>query len=542
MREALAQAERTVAACTDAPVWPLADAELITALDAAHRLRERLSGVELSLVRELDARAVPTAHGASSTAVWLREHWRVGIRTAKQTVELARSLDRLPATAEALTAGAVNTEQAAVIAQALAELPALAGLETAAKAEAALIGFAAQFEPSVLRRFGERILTHVAPDLAEEHEREALAEHEERAHAARTLTLTPDRSGRVRLTGWLDTEAAAVVTAALDPLTRPGVGPARPPVLTGDGIPDDTRTDDGSRTAGHYAPEKTHDMRTAGQRRADALTEICRRVLASGELPDNGGDRPQLVITVDYDDLARRTGAGLLDNGATLTPDTVRRIACDAQVIPAVLGGDGQLLDLGRTRRLITGPCAERSSSATAGAPSLAATARHAGARGTTSGTGRTAAPPTSTTPSCSAGTTIASSTTKTGTSASATTDDRSSSRRATWTPPGVRAATPTTCGPSPYPRIDHPRPSRKSAVTSLPRRHTGFRLGTCGQTTSVAARAASPTPTSSTIALAAYGPARRSRRNRSNRPAQRSRTLSSSSPAAVSVPAMPRP
>ncbi|GAA1373065.1 HNH endonuclease signature motif containing protein [Catellatospora chokoriensis] len=356
MREALVQAERTVAACTDAPVWPLADAELITALDAAHRLRERLAGVELSLVRELDARAVPTAHGASSTAVWLREHWRIGIRTAKQTVELARSLDRLPATAEALAAGTVNTEQAAVIAQALAELPALAGLETAAKAEAALIGFAAQFEPSVLRRFGERVLTHVAPDLAEEHERQALAEHEERAHAARTLTLTPDRSGRVRLAGWLDTEAAAVVTAALDPLARPGaLDPARPYVRTGDGIAEDTGTDDGSRTAGHFAPEKTHDTRTAGQRRADALTEICRRVPASGELPDNGGDRPQLIVTVDYDDLARRTGAGLLDNGSTLTPGTVRRVACDAQVIPAVLGGDGQLLDLGRTRRLYTG-------------------------------------------------------------------------------------------------------------------------------------------------------------------------------------------
>ncbi|WP_155389503.1 HNH endonuclease signature motif containing protein [Catellatospora paridis] len=355
MRTALTQAELAVAACTDAPVWPLADAELITALDATRGLRERLMAVELSLVRELDARALPAAHGASSTAVWLREHWRIGIRGAKQTVHLARALDRLPATADALAAGTVNTEQAAVIAEALAELPAVAGLEIAEKAEAALIGFAAQFEPSVLRRFGERILTHVAPDLAEEHEREALAEHEERAHAARTLTLTPDRSGRVRLTGWLDTEAAAIVTAALDPLTRPGaLDPTRAVLPTSAAITGDLSVD-GSVHAGARSPGHVRDLRTAGQRRADALTEICRRVLASGELPDNGGDRPQLVVTVDYDDLARRTGAGLLDNGATLTPDTARRIACDAQVIPAVLGGDGQLLDLGRTRRLFTG-------------------------------------------------------------------------------------------------------------------------------------------------------------------------------------------
>lgn len=356
MQEALAQAGRSVVACVDAPVWPMTDAELITSLDSARALRERLAAVELSLVRELDARAVPVAHGASSTAVWLREHWRIGIRTAKQTVELARALDRLPTTADALAAGTVNTEQAAVIAQAIAALPSEVGLETAAKAETALIGFAAQFEPSVLRRFGERILTHVAPDTAEGHEREALAAQEERAYATRTLTLVADRSGRVRLTGWLDTEAAAVVTAALDPLSRPGaVDHTRAHVTLGGAIASDSDPVEGSNAAGHRAPESARDMRTAGQRRADALTEICRRVLASGELPDNGGDRPQLVITVDYDDLAQRTGAGLLDNGTTLTPETVRRIACDAQVIPAVLGGDGQLLDLGRTRRLING-------------------------------------------------------------------------------------------------------------------------------------------------------------------------------------------
>ncbi|WP_155369808.1 HNH endonuclease signature motif containing protein [Catellatospora vulcania] len=358
MWEALTQAGRAVAACADAPAWPLTDAELITTLDSARGLRERLAAVELSLVRELDARAVPAAHGASSTAVWLREHWRIGIRGARQTVDLARALDRLPATAEALAAGTINTEQAAVIAQALEALPTASELETTAKAETALIGFAAQFEPSILRRFGERILTHVAPDAAEEHEREALAAQEERAHATRTLTLSPDRSGRVRVTGWLDTEAAAVITAALDPLARPGVlDPAHPRTtlgghLLGDGSAG--RADD-IAWAGHRASDSTRDMRTAGQRRADALTEVCRRVLASGELPDNGGDRPQLVITVDYGDLVRRTGAGLLDDGATLTPETVRRVACDAQVIPAVLGGGGRLLDLGRTRRLVTG-------------------------------------------------------------------------------------------------------------------------------------------------------------------------------------------
>ncbi|HEX8627445.1 MAG TPA: HNH endonuclease, partial [Catenuloplanes sp.] len=45
-----------------------------------------------------------------------------------------------------------------------------------------------------------------------------------------------------------------------------------------------------------------------------------------------------------------------LDTGDLLTPTQVRRMACDAQILPAVLGGQGQVLDVGQTRRLFTGP------------------------------------------------------------------------------------------------------------------------------------------------------------------------------------------
>ena len=37
-----------------------------------------------------------------------------------------------------------------------------------------------------------------------------------------------------------------------------------------------------------------------------------------------------------------------------LPPDTVRRMCCDANIIPIVLGGDGVPLDHGRNRRLAT--------------------------------------------------------------------------------------------------------------------------------------------------------------------------------------------
>jgi hypothetical protein len=47
-------------------------------------------------------------------------------------------------------------------------------------------------------------------------------------------------------------------------------------------------------------------------------------------------------------------GAGTTLTGQDLSPATVRKLACDASIIPMVLGSDGQPLDVGRTKRLVT--------------------------------------------------------------------------------------------------------------------------------------------------------------------------------------------
>jgi len=47
---------------------------------------------------------------------------------------------------------------------------------------------------------------------------------------------------------------------------------------------------------------------------------------------------------------------GVLDSGFALTPEAVRRLACDAKILPATMNGSGQVLDLGRTQRTWAGP------------------------------------------------------------------------------------------------------------------------------------------------------------------------------------------
>ncbi|MGW3855372.1 DUF222 domain-containing protein [Micromonospora arida] len=324
MLEELALVDDAVAACVDAPAWPLPEHDLIAALDAAHRLQHRLAAVTLALIREVDGRGTARTQGASSTAVWLRERLRLTVPAARHLVDLATALDNgNPGIRQALADGAISPDQARVIADTVDTVNTSADAETADKAVGVLVGWASQFDPTQLRKLGTRILDHVAPDIADAAAQAALDADARRATRDRHLTLSEQTDGRLRLTGTLDTETAGLLRAAIDPLSAP-CGP--------------------------------DDQRSAGQRRHDALAEVCRLTLRTGDLPDSGGDSAQIVITTSYDGLTRQLSSGTLDTGLSLTPEAVRRLACDATILPAVLGGAGQALDVGRQRRLISGP------------------------------------------------------------------------------------------------------------------------------------------------------------------------------------------
>jgi hypothetical protein len=86
-------------------------------------------------------------------------------------------------------------------------------------------------------------------------------------------------------------------------------------------------------------------------------------------LPIHGGDATTLQIAIDFEDLQKRHAVGDLlttaliggdpdgtsvGGGQTLTAGEIRRLACNAQIIPVVLGGDSEILDYGRARRLFS--------------------------------------------------------------------------------------------------------------------------------------------------------------------------------------------
>jgi Domain of unknown function (DUF222) len=106
----------------------------------------------------------------------------------------------------------------------------------------------------------------------------------------------------------------------------------------------------------HATPLTRDDDRPAGQRHAEALAEVCRYVLDHGEravVPERGGHRPHVNVLVRLDDLENRARAATLDFAGYASPESLRMLCCDAAVVPIVMNGKGQPLDVGRATRTI---------------------------------------------------------------------------------------------------------------------------------------------------------------------------------------------
>src|SRR5688572_10965926 len=172
---------------------------------------QAIAARRLKVIREIDGRNLARRQGATSAAVWLRDKLRVTFHAARQMLSLATALDGpCSATAAAFDAGVVNEQQAKVIADPVTGL-ADQGPAIQAKAEKVLLhSKCVALEPALLKLAADRVLEHVSPELAEEKQRKDLEAADKRAARDRAFTLTPDGTGRVRLSGWLGHEAAAI--------------------------------------------------------------------------------------------------------------------------------------------------------------------------------------------------------------------------------------------------------------------------------------------------------------------------------------------
>ncbi|WP_431277721.1 DUF222 domain-containing protein [Leifsonia poae] len=329
---------------------------LLHALTSLGDVQAVLDAAKVRVVGELVARSClagpdnPVRRaGHASAAALVAERWQISMPIARQYClvgdavrpRLSLAGEVLPAllpllgqALEGLRAGRrrVGMEQAAIIVRELAR--AAPGCSAAAL------------------EFGERVLVEAAPDLSVAEVRALAAQvrdrldedgilpREERQRRRRSLTISTTVDGMTRLNWELDPESAGYVVSAIDSLVGAELRKVR------FRRPDDEAGDDAD------APE----TRSVAQIRSDAATDVFRHLASctSSEGADSGTP-VTVIVRVSLADL--RSGAGVAEIDGIRTPisvGTARRMAADATIIPMVLGGESEVLDLGRGRRLFS--------------------------------------------------------------------------------------------------------------------------------------------------------------------------------------------
>ncbi len=297
----------------------------IEALAVCEQLSRQVEQLSVELVAGLDRDGVFTDRGYSRPAHAVADllGWDLGpasrrVRVAEQVCQRV-GLDgqvleaRLTDTATLYAAGEVGLRHVEVIADALSS-PAAGRLspEVWAGAEQQLAARARECRPRELAGFARDLVNMLDQDGPEP------TDPDERQVNELLLAARPGGAGG-RIKGVLDAPSFEALLAALDALCKP-------------------------------VPE---ERRSLAERRGDGLAELCRQRLDAADLPTVGGQRPHLTVTVPLAELETRARTAVLDHGGALTPAQLRMLACDCEVIPVVLDGAGQPIDIGRVTRVV---------------------------------------------------------------------------------------------------------------------------------------------------------------------------------------------
>jgi hypothetical protein len=309
--------------------WSLDAAGLTEALRHKKKQVRRLQAQLGEIVAEIESRGPLAEFGYPTTAALVQDMLHVSRKEATTMVDQARALNPIhtgtvtvppiaPLTATAAAEGAIGASQIDAITTALKALPANTTLEDYGSAEKILVDLARDTGPRAITRAGNEIRTRLDPDGDQPSEREL-------AEPRRELQMHTHRDGWVLFKGTLDPESGAELKTLLSPLAAP-----------------------------HPSSETGMDPRDIGERQGGAFAELLTLASRSPDLPTETGERPHVVITLDYQTLVTGIGAASLDLAGKITASQARRLACDANIIPIVLGSRGEPMDAGRKHRLVT--------------------------------------------------------------------------------------------------------------------------------------------------------------------------------------------
>lgn len=276
------------------------------------RLKGFVADTEHALARR--ANALAAAGSGAPADELLSQNGHISRREATRTARRAETLGSLPSVSAQLSNGRIGTEHADALA-ATADRMTDEARETLLSMDSDLAQAAASTSPPRFRRLLERLRDQIDADSG--------LERNERQRRAVTLAKGINHdTGMYWIRAEYDPESGARLFRAIDAETS--------------------------------ALAARHDNTDAPKDRlaAEALVE-----LATSATRVRRPGRVELLAVVDIATIITGVHADTtaeLSNGTPIPVDTIRRLACDAHIIPVVLNGEGVALDVGRSRRLAT--------------------------------------------------------------------------------------------------------------------------------------------------------------------------------------------
>ncbi|NIJ12900.1 hypothetical protein FHU38_003244 [Saccharomonospora amisosensis] len=306
----------------------LADGELLTALRELEVLSRRVYAALLRVIAEIESRGTAQALGYAGAGALLRDVGNHNPGHVRRLLAHTRALHRLhtpsgtrieaklPHVAAALGEGELGAEHVEAIRAALEALPSAVSTPDRAITESILCEAATSSEPRIVTKLGREIRARLDPDGDRPAETEL-------TRPDRWLELRPRPDGGVTGMFGLDPEAGALLTALLSPHTAPRVD------------------------------EQGPDRRDRDERYGDALVDVLHLAARCPEAPSEAGEPVTLPVTTHLSELRQGIGRGLVDGHPNLPVAQLRRMACDCNALPVVLGSRGETLDIGRASRTV---------------------------------------------------------------------------------------------------------------------------------------------------------------------------------------------
>lgn len=294
------------------------------------RIRNRMGLVDNAIVNASNATDLPDFHHKRVTADMLTDLLRLDPHVAAARVRVAKHLSTTwsptgepipPRFAELAARQAAGEATGSQLDRVVKELLRLDKVKAAtdeqrAVAEVVLAGAVPDVGPRDLGGLAARIRDHIDPD--------GQVPDDDYNSATRRLNWGDNDDGSVWLTGRFTAEAGEKVKVVLEPLARL-----------------------------NESPDEL-DLRSAEQRRHDALETVLDRTLRAGDQPSVGGVPATVLLNVSAEDLTSGTGSVELGSGQRVSTQTAKRMTDEASIVSVLFAPNGEVLDQGRKCRLAT--------------------------------------------------------------------------------------------------------------------------------------------------------------------------------------------